>query len=414
MNLHLDDQVVDLLFKNVHLMTMDETRSGAYGLISDGCLAIKDQKIVWLGEKASLPAFNAKDVIDGQGQYLSPGLIDCHTHLVFGGSRAKEFEQRLTGVSYEEIAKQGGGILSTVNATRSATEDELYKWAQKRAKTLMSEGVTTLEIKSGYGLDTENEAKMLRVATRLGQDLALEVRRTFLGAHALPPEFASKADDYIQYLIEDTLPYLVQEGLVDAVDGFCEGIGFSYAQMNRLFQAAQQYDLPVKLHAEQLSDLNGTELVAQYSGLSADHLEYLSDANVVKMAENNTVAVLLPGAFYTLSETKLPPLEALRTHQVPIAIGSDYNPGSSPLCSLKLMLHMACTQFKLTPEEAVKGITVNAALALGQGHKGRLQLGSQADLCLWDISHPAELAYTFGVNPLTASWHKGIKRNLNA
>ncbi|MBU2881115.1 imidazolonepropionase [Psychrosphaera sp. B3R10] len=407
MNLQTENQVVDLLIKNVNLMTMDESVSASYGLIEHGCIALRHGNIVWLGPESTAPEFEAAEIIDGNGHYLSPGLIDCHTHLVFAGSRAKEFEQRLTGVSYQQIAEQGGGILSTVRATRAAHEEQLLVSATKRVRQLISEGVTTVEIKSGYGLDTDNEIKMLRVASQLKAQLPVSVSRTFLGAHALPPEFAGRADDYINYLITDSLPKVVELDLADSVDGFCEGIGFSREQMSRLFAAADELGLPVKLHAEQLSDLSGAELVAEFDGLSADHLEYLSEQSIKQMAHKNTVAVLLPGAFYTLSETKLPPIFALREHNVPIAIGSDYNPGSSPLCSLKLMLHMACTQFKLTPEEATKGVTLNAAKALGLTDRGVLKVGKKADLCLWEIEHPAELAYTFGVNPLVKSWQNG-------
>lgn len=407
MNLQTENQVVDLLIKNVNLMTMDEKVPASYGLINDACIALRRGNIVWLGTESTAPAFDAAEIIDGKGNYLSPGLIDCHTHLVFAGSRAKEFEQRLTGVSYQQIAEQGGGILSTVRATREASEEQLIHSATKRVRRLISEGVTTVEIKSGYGLDTDNEIKMLRVASQLKAQLPVSVSRTFLGAHALPPEFAGCGDDYIDYLIADTLPKIAELKLADSVDGFCEGIGFSREQISRLFTAANEFGLPVKLHAEQLSDLNGAELVADFDGLSADHLEYLSEQSIKKMAQKNTVAVLLPGAYYTLSETKLPPIAALREHKIPMAIASDYNPGSSPLCSLKLMLHMACTQFKLTPEEATKGVTVNAAKALGLNDRGVLQVGKKADLCLWEIDHPAELAYTFGVDPLVKSWQNG-------
>lgn len=380
----------------------------SYGLISDAAVAISDGKVSWIGQTCDAP--DAKTSIDGQGKYLSPGLIDCHTHLVFAGSRANEFEQRLTGVSYEEIAKQGGGILSTVNATRQASEATLLQLATQRVQQLQSEGVTTVEIKSGYGLDTETEAKMLRVARNVDAQLNVNVQTTFLGAHALPAEYKTKPDDYVSLICEEMLPKIAAENLADAVDGFCEGIGFSAEQMQRVFDAAKALGVPVKLHAEQLSDLSGAGLVADYDGLSADHLEYLSETSIRKMADKGTVAVLLPGAFYTLSETKLPPIELLRQYKVPMAVASDYNPGSSPLCSLKLMLHMACTQFKMTPEEAISGVTINAAKALGlHNQKGSIEIGKDADLCLWDISHPAELAYTFGVNPLVKSWVKGTE-----
>lgn len=397
--------MTDLVIKNVNLMTMSNDISANYGLVENAAIAVAGGKISWIGSQQDAP--EAGEVIDANGQYLSPGLVDCHTHLVFAGSRAHEFEQRLTGVSYEEIAKQGGGILSTVKATREASFEQLLELALKRAKQLLSEGVTSLEIKSGYGLDTETEIKMLKVARAVGEQLPINVKTTFLGAHALPAEYQDKADDYIDLICEDMLPKVAELNLADAVDGFCEGIGFSPEQMQRVFDKAQELGLPVKLHAEQLSDLSGAELVANYQGLSADHLEYLSEKSVKAMAKNETVAVLLPGAFYTLSETKLPPLELLREQNVAMAIGSDYNPGSSPLCSLKLMLHMACTQFKMTPEEAVAGVTKHGAKALGLNNKGVLEVGKDADLCLWNIEHPAELAYTYGVNPLSKHWIAG-------
>lgn len=390
---------------------MDADIKQPYGLINNGAIVVENGKVSWCGPEQQLPAMANAEVIDGKGQYLSPGLIDCHSHLVFAGSRAHEFEQRLTGVSYQQIAEQGGGILSTVNATRNASEQELFELAVPRVKQLMSEGVTSLEIKSGYGLDHDSEIKMLRVAKRLAQSLPVDISTTFLGAHALPKEFAGDADGYIQQICDKTLPEVAGLNLADAVDGFCENIGFSPQQMTQVFNKAKELGLPVKLHAEQLSDLSGAKLVAEYQGLSADHLEYLSEESVKHMAQNNTVAVLLPGAFYTLSETKLPPISLLQKYQVPIAIGSDYNPGSSPLCSLKLMLHMACTLFKLSPEQALAGVTVNGAKALGLTNKGVIKQGMDADLCLWNIQHPAELAYTYGVNPLTSSWQRGEKVN---
>jgi len=410
MNSQQQPQQVDLIIDNVNVMTMDDSRENAYGLIQNGAVAIKDGKICWLGASIDTNELEAKQSIDGQNKYLSPGLIDCHSHLVFAGSRANEFEQRLTGVSYEEIARQGGGIISTVTATRNASEEELLALAEQRAKQLISEGVTSLEVKSGYGLNTETEVKMLKVARKLGESLPITVKTTFLGAHAIPPEYKGKGDDYIDLLCNETLPKVAELGLADAVDGFCENIGFSSAQMQKVFEKAKEFGLPVKLHAEQLSDQSGAELVASYNGLSADHLEFLSESGVKAMAEHGTVAVLLPGAFYTLSETKLPPMDLMREHGVKIAIGSDYNPGSSPICSLKLMLHMACTLFRMTPEEAISGVTSNAAKALGLDKKGQIALGFDADLCLWDIQHPAELAYTFGVNPLANCWLQGELR----
>lgn len=397
--------VYDLIITNINVMTMDPEVAGNYGLIEKGAVAINNGQIVWVGKENDVPDWEFENGLDGGNNYISPGLIDCHTHLVFAGSRAHEFEQRLSGVSYEEIARQGGGILSTVKATREASFDELFELASKRVEQLISEGVTLIEIKSGYGLDTETELKMLRVAKKLGETFPIEVSKTFLAAHALPPEYKGKADEYVDLIINEMLPLAHQEGLIDCVDGFCEGIGFSREQMQRIFEKAKSLNLPVKLHAEQLSDLDGAALVAEYEGWSADHLEFLSESSVEKMAEHGTVAVLLPGAFYTLSETKLPPIDALRERQVDIAIGSDYNPGSSPLCSLKLMLHMSCTLFRMTPEEAIAGVTRNAAKALGQSQKGMLKAGFDADMCIWDINHPAELAYTFGVNPVVMTFN---------
>jgi imidazolonepropionase len=330
---------------------------------------------------------------------MTPGLIDCHTHLVYGGNRAEEFELRLTGVDYEEIARRGGGILSTVRATREASEEVLYQDAARRLQHFLDEGVTGIEIKSGYGLDRDSELKMLRVARLLGDQFPVSVSTTFLGAHTLPPEYAD-GDAYIDYLGEQLLPEVVGERLADAVDIFCEGIGFDLAQTEKMFLAAQAQDLPIKIHAEQLSNLGGAALAARLGARSADHLEYLDAAGVAAMKEAGTVAVLLPGAFYFLRETKLPPIEQLREAGVPIAIASDCNPGSSPAESLLLMLNMACTLFHLTPEEALTGVTRNAARALGwEADRGSLEIGKRADLVLWDIQHPAELAYHIGRNP---------------
>ncbi|TGG94210.1 imidazolonepropionase [Natronospirillum operosum] len=328
------------------------------------------------------------------GGVMTPGLIDCHTHLVFGGQRADEFEQRLEGASYEDIAHAGGGILSTVRATRAASEDELHAQARPRLEALLRDGVTTVEIKSGYGLTTEDELKMLRVARRLGRELPVRVQTTFLGAHALPPEFKGNADGYIDLVCHEMIPAVAAAGLADAVDVFCEGIAFSVAQSERVFQAAQAHGLPVKAHAEQLSNLGGSALTARYKGLSADHIEWLDEPTVKAMAEAGTVATLLPGAFYTLRETRVPPIELLRQHGVPMAVATDGNPGSSPIFQLTLMLHMACTLFRLTPQEALQGVTTNAAQALGlQQQTGRIAPGLAADFCLWDIDAPNELAY---------------------
>ena len=329
------------------------------------------------------------------GGVITPGLIDCHTHLIFGGSRADEFELRLEGASYEEIARNGGGILSTVRATRAASEQALFEAALPRIQALINDGVTTVEIKSGYGLNRVDELKMLRVARRLGQALPIQVVTTLLAAHALPPEYADNADGYIELICNDILPAAVTENLVDAVDVFCEGIGFSVAQSERLFRAAQAYGLPVKSHAEQLSNLGGAALTAKYQGLSADHIEWLDEAAVRAMAASGTVATLLPGAFYTLRDTQVPPIELLRQYQVPMALATDGNPGSSPIFQLTLMLNMACTLFRLTPTEALQGVTYHAAKALGlQDQQGSVTVGRQANFCLWNINNPAELAYS--------------------
>ncbi|MBA4218076.1 MAG: imidazolonepropionase [Methylibium sp.] len=369
-----------------------------WGLIDDGALLVEDGRLRWVGASAELPGEAAgAEVVELDGALVTPGLVDCHTHLVYGGSRAHEFEQRLLGASYADIAKAGGGIRSTVAATRAASEAELLASAGKRAAALLREGVTTLEVKSGYGLDAATEARMLRVARRLG-DLGVDVRTTYLAAHALPPEFTD-ADAYIDAVCR-WLPELHGQGLVDAVDAFCEHIAFSPAQVSRVFDAARQQGLPVKLHAEQLSDQGGSQLAAGYQALSCDHLEYLSPAGVAALARAGTVAVLLPGAFYALRETQLPPIAALREAGVPLALATDHNPGTSPTLSPLLMLNMACVLFRLTPEEALRGLTVNGALALGLADRGRLQAGQRADFCIWDCAHPRELAACFGHNPL--------------
>ena len=371
-----------------------------YGIVRDAALVITDATIAWLGAHEQLPKrWAAEQTLSCQGCWLTPGLIDCHTHLVYAGNRAAEFEQRLHGATYEQIAASGGGILSTVQATRAASETELFQQAEKRLKNLLSEGVTTVEVKSGYGLDTDNEIKMLRVARRLGERHPVTVRTTFLGAHALPVEFAGRADQYIELVCDAMLPRLVQENLVDAVDVFCEKIAFTPEQSRRVFNAAKRYGLPVKLHADQLSDQHGAALAAEYHALSADHLEYTNEAGVAALAQAGTVAVLLPGAFYFLRERQLPPIELLRKYQVPMAIATDCNPGSSPVTSLLLMLNMACTLFHLTPAEVLAGVTCHAARALGlTAQCGSLQVGQRADLALWDIHSPAELAYAIGAN----------------
>lgn len=367
-----------------------------YGLIEHGAIALHNGRIAWICGMDALP--DAPDALAGvveslDGALVTPGLIDCHTHLVFGGDRAHEFDLRLNGASYEEIARAGGGIVSSVNATRAASEEQLFAQSMPRARALLADGVTTLEIKSGYGLDLDSERRMLRVARRLGRELGISVRTSFLGLHALPPEYRDRRADYVALACDEMLPTLAAEGLVDAVDAFCENIGFSREETRRLFDRAKQLGLPVKLHAEQLSDLDGAALVAEYEGLSADHLEYLSESGIRAMASAGTVAVLLPGAFYALRETKLPPVASLREHAVPMAIATDCNPGTSPLLSLRLAAGMACTLFRLTPEEALRGVTVNAARALGLTDRGTLAVGQRADLVIWNARRPAELCY---------------------
>lgn len=388
----------DLLFTNAQLATMaGPGPDGGYGLVEDGALAVKDGRIAWVGPREQAPA--AERVHDCGGLWITPGLIDCHTHIVHAGNRSGEWEARLNGASYEDIARQGGGIMSTVGATRAASEDELLHQSVARIRALLAEGVTTLEIKSGYGLDLETEAKMLRVARIVGELLPVNVSTTFLGAHALPPEFAGRADAYIDEVCERMLPALAAEGLVDAVDAFCERIGFTNGQTARVFEAAQRLGLPVKLHAEQLSDQGGAALVARFKGLSADHLEHLTQEGVDAMARAGTVAVLLPGAYYFLRETQAPPLAMLRAAGVPLAVATDCNPGTSPMTSLLLAMNMACTLWRLTPLEALLGCTAHAARALGRSDIGTLEVGKRADLALWNITRPAELAYAIGANP---------------
>nr|WP_249342491.1 imidazolonepropionase [Pseudomonas rustica] len=370
---------------------------GVYSIIEDAAIVTSGALIEWIGPRKQLPSGEYPAVNDLQGAWVTPGLIDCHTHTVFGGNRSGEFEKRLQGVSYAEIAASGGGIASTVRATREATEDELFASAAKRLKSLMRDGVTTVEMKSGYGLDLVNERKILRVIRRLEKQLPISVRSTCLAAHALPPEYKDRADDYIDLVCNEMLPALAAEGLVDAVDAFCEYLAFSPEQVERVFIAAQQLGLPVKLHAEQLSSLHGSSLAARYKALSADHLEFMDEADAIAMAEADTVAVLLPGAFYFLRETQLPPMDALRKHKVKIAIASDLNPGTSPALSLRLMLNMACTCFRMTPEEALAGATIHAAQALGMADThGSLEVGKVADFVAWHIDRPADLAYWLG------------------
>ena len=389
--------------------TLTPQSAQPYGLVEDAALVVDDERLAWVGPRADVPAdLLARCTVqhDAGGGLITPGLIDCHTHLVYGGDRAHEFELRLNGASYEEIARAGGGIASTVQATRAASVQELQAASAKRLRQLVGEGVTTIEIKSGYGLALEHERKCLQVARALGQGHAVDVRTTFLGAHAVPKEFAGRTDDYVDAVLQ-MLPILHAEGLVDAVDGFCERIAFSPAQIARVFAAAQALSLPVKLHAEQLSDSGGAQLAAGYHAQSADHLEWLSAEGAQALASAGTVAVLLPGAFYFLRETKLPPIALLRAHGVPMAISTDSNPGSSPCTSLLLMLNMACTLFRLTPEEALAGVTRHAAAALGLADRGVLAAGLRADFVLWDVQRPAELAYALGSNPRLQTIFKG-------
>jgi imidazolonepropionase len=401
----------DALLTDANIVTM---RDGRYGIIERGALAVADGRIAWLGPLSDLPGMPdevAREHESLDGRWITPGLIDCHTHLVYGGNRSREFELRLQGATYEEIARAGGGIVSTVRATRDASDTRLAQDAAARLRRLLEEGVTTVEIKSGYGLDTATEMKMLRVARLLGSLTGVRVCTTFLGAHALPPEYAGRADDYIALVCDEMLPAVAEAKLADAVDVFCERIAFSVEQTSRVFDRARELSLPVKLHADQLSDGGGAALAARYGALSAEHLEHTSEEGVRAMAAAGTVAVLLPGAFYFLRETKLPPIDALRSSGVPIAIATDCNPGSSPLTSILLALNMACTLFRLTPEEALAGVTCHAARALGMADTiGTLEVGKAADLAAWEIDAPAELAYAMGASPLYAAWNAGVKR----
>jgi imidazolonepropionase len=389
-----------MILTNATLATM----TGGYGLIADAALVMKHGDIVWAGPAADLPRADFAD-LPGQdlgGRLVTPALIDCHTHLVFAGHRAQEFEMRLNGASYAEVARAGGGILSTVRATRAAQEEEMFAQSLPRLDAMLADGAGTVEIKSGYGLDIDTELRILRVARRLGRARDVTVRTTFLGAHAVPPDYAGRAD---AYLTEAALPALRAahaEGLVDAVDAFCEGIAFSPAQVARVFDQARALGLPVKLHAEQLSNLGGAALAARHGALSADHLEYLDEDGVRAMAAAGTVAVILPGAFYTLRETQSPPIDLLRRHGVPMAVATDCNPGSSPMTSLTLAMNMACTLFRMTPQEALLGTTAHAARALGLSDRGRIAAGQRADLAVWDATHPAELSYRIGATPLHA------------
>ncbi|PKG79258.1 imidazolonepropionase [Shewanella sp. Actino-trap-3] len=400
----------DQVWIDVNIATMDPSVQRAYGAITQAAIAVKDSKIAWVGPRSELPEFDvlATPVYRGKGGWITPGLIDAHTHLVFAGNRADEFEQRLQGATYQDIARAGGGIISTVNACRDADDVELFELGRQRLNALAREGVTTVEIKSGYGLNTETELKLLRVARELGEHHHIDVCTTFLGAHAIPPEYKDRANEYVDLVINDMLPAVIAENLADAVDVFCENIAFDLEQTERILIAAKQAGLQFKLHAEQLSNMGGSALAAKLGAKSVDHIEFLDEAGVKAISESGTCATLLPGAFYFLRETQLPPIDLLRQYKVPMVIASDFNPGSSPICSTLLMLNMACTLFKLTPEEALQGVTINAAKALGLEAKvGHLAIGMQADFCLWDITTPAQLAYAYGVTPCKTVVKKG-------
>ncbi|WP_444918542.1 imidazolonepropionase [Microbulbifer sp. JMSA003] len=387
----------DLLITNLNAATMDPSIAGGYGVIEDAAIAVTKGRIVWIGPRRDLPECTPDRIVDGEGQWATPGLIDCHTHLVYGGHRAGEFARRLGGESYEEVARSGGGIISTVRATRGASAENLYKLAEPRLHALMAEGVTTVEIKSGYGLDLDTELKQLRTARRLAQHNSVEIVTTCLAAHALPPEYDGRADEYIDLICEQILPAVAREQLADAVDMFCETIGFTVDQCQRVIDAAKKLDLPVKVHAEQLARTGATEMAAKSGALSVDHIEYISDADVRAMAESGTVAVLLPGAFYTLHETQVPPIEKLREAGVCMALATDLNPGSCPIASLRLMMNMGCQLFGLTPAEALAGVTRAAARALGLCcSRGVLREGLRADIVLWPMDTPDQLAYEVG------------------
>lgn len=390
----------DLLLTDANVAGM-QAGGEPYGAIENAAVAVADGAIAWIGPAGELPRKEAAERRLLGGRWLTPALIDCHTHLVFAGNRAAEFEQRREGASYEEIARAGGGIVSTVSATRRASADELQAASAVRLAALRREGVATVEIKSGYGLDLETELRMLRVARALGDEFGVTVKTSFLGAHTLPPEYKGRADDYIVFLKETMLPAAHAEGLVDAVDAYCERIAFSDAQTAEIFEAARSLKLPVKLHADQLSDSGGAKLAARFRALSADHLEYASESGIEALAQSGTVAVLLPGAFLTLGETRLPPVQRLRERGVPMAIASDCNPGTSPVCSLQTAMVLATSLFKLTPEECLAGVTREAARALGLGgDRGTLEVGKRADIAVWDVGHPRELSYWLGLNPL--------------
>ncbi len=399
----------DLLITDANIATMQEDQ-GPYGIVNDAALAISDGRIAWIGSKSEIPGTLARKTQSAQGRWLTPALIDCHTHLVFAGDRAAEFEQRLKGASYEEIARAGGGIRSTVNATRKATQEELVECTKMRLESLVAEGVATVEIKSGYGLDFDTEIAQLEAARTLSRHSEASIVTTFLGAHSIPLEYQDRGDDYLNFVISEVLPAVSDRNLADAVDAYCESIAFSANQVARLFDQASDFGLPVKLHADQLSDGGGAEIAAAFDALSADHLEYTSRKGVEALAGTRTVAVLLPGAFLTLGETQLPPVEMLRDLDVPIALATDCNPGTSPLCSLRLAMNLGTSLFHLTPEECLAGVTRSAAKALGlEGDRGTLEVGKRADIAEWNIGHPRELTYWAGLNQL---WELRIEGTL--
>ncbi len=399
---------IDAIWTNARLATM--TGDEVYGTVEDGVVAVTGDTIIWAGARGEAPSFDAQIEHDADGRWITPGLIDAHTHLVFGGDRAEEFALRLGGATYEEIARAGGGIKSTVAKTRAASEEQLFQAARGRLSQLIAEGVTTVEIKSGYGLDVETECKMLRVARRLGRELPVTVKTSFLGAHALPVEYQGRSGDYIDLVTGPMLDAVVAEQLADAVDVFAETIAFSADEAARVFAAAKRHGLPVKLHADQLSDQGGAALAARFAALSAEHLEHSSEAGIAAMGAAGTVAMLLPGAFYFLRDKQPPPIDIMRKHNVTMAIASDCNPGSSPAVSLLLMMNMACTLFRMTPAETLAGVTRNAAQALGLADRGVLAAGKRADFVLWDIAHPAELSYWIGAKPAHSIVQGGVER----
>jgi imidazolonepropionase len=402
---------IDLLVRNVRIVTCTDAQCS---VTPPAFVAIVDGLVGGLGPMTALdPQAPVRAELDGEGALLTPGLIDCHTHLVYGGQRANEFEWRLQGASYEEIARAGGGIASTVRQTRDAMPADLFAQSARRLTSLMRHGVTTVEIKSGYGLSLKDELKSLRVARDLAQRFPVTVRTTLLAAHAVPPEYAGRPDDYIDHVVQHIVPEAARHGLADAVDAFCDTIGFDLLQTRRVFQAARNHGLPVKLHAEQLSNQSGAALAAEFGALSADHLEHVDEAGVAAMAKSGTVAVMLPGAFYFLRDTHVPPIDLFRRHGVPMAVATDCNPGTCPTTHLPLMMNMACTLFRMTPAEALLGVTLNAARALGMAQThGSIELGKVADLCLWDVDHPAELSYAIGASPLRARLHRGLQHPL--